>query len=327
MFGANTTTINFLLAHALGRTLEPGDEIVVTELDHDANVSPWLLVAGDRGLMVRTARMDPGDGTLDWTPPRELITTRTRVVAFTLASNALGIDPGCGRWHAAAHTPAPLGGSTASTSRRTAPYDRVALDADVLLTSAYKFFGPHLGVAAVRGDLARLAASRPRPPRRPIAGGSPFRDRHPVPRGDRRLHGRDRLPRVARRPRVRSGRRASTSRTRGSRLTSGTDATHAASGLARSRACACTAVTTRRASDERTPTFCFNLDGWTAAELSIELGRRGIFTYHGNYYALGAMTAFGLESSGGAVRAGYLHYTTPEEADRFCEVVSALARR
>ncbi len=77
--------------------------------------------------------------------------------------------------------------------------------------------------------------------------------------------------------------------------------------------------------DERTPTFCLNLDGWTAPALSTELGRRGIFTYHGNYYALGAMTALGLEPSGGAVRAGYLHYTTAEEADRFCEVVSTLA--
>jgi selenocysteine lyase/cysteine desulfurase len=80
-------------------------------------------------------------------------------------------------------------------------------------------------------------------------------------------------------------------------------------------------------SDERTPTFCFNLESWTAPELSAELGQRGVFTYHGNYYALGAMTALGLESSGGAVRAGYLHYTTPGEADRFCEVVASLAQR
>jgi selenocysteine lyase/cysteine desulfurase len=79
--------------------------------------------------------------------------------------------------------------------------------------------------------------------------------------------------------------------------------------------------------NERTPTFCFNLEGWTAPELSSELGRRGIFTYDGNYYALGVMTALGLEPTGGAVRAGYLHYTTPEEADRFCDAVAALAQR
>ena len=77
---------------------------------------------------------------------------------------------------------------------------------------------------------------------------------------------------------------------------------------------------------ERTPTFCFNLDGWTPEALSGELARRGLFTYHGNYYALGVMTALGLEQSGGAVRAGYLHYTTPEEADRLCDALTSLAR-
>ena len=77
--------------------------------------------------------------------------------------------------------------------------------------------------------------------------------------------------------------------------------------------------------DERTPTFCFNLDGWTPEELSTALGERGLFTYPGNYYALGVMTALGLEESGGAVRAGYLHYTTSEEADRLCDAVASLA--
>src|SRR5580704_7320390 len=103
VFGANTTTINFLLAHAVARTLEPGDEIVVTELDHDANVSPWLLVAGDRGLIVRTARLDPRDGTLDAEAVEVLIGARTRVVAFTLASNALGSIPEAGSLATAAH--------------------------------------------------------------------------------------------------------------------------------------------------------------------------------------------------------------------------------
>ncbi|HZE06701.1 MAG TPA: aminotransferase class V-fold PLP-dependent enzyme, partial [Solirubrobacteraceae bacterium] len=76
---------------------------------------------------------------------------------------------------------------------------------------------------------------------------------------------------------------------------------------------------------ERTPTFCFNLDGWSPQALSAALGERGLFTYHGNYYALGAMTALGLEAAGGAVRAGYLHYTTADEADRFCDTLAALA--
>ena len=77
--------------------------------------------------------------------------------------------------------------------------------------------------------------------------------------------------------------------------------------------------------NERTPTFCFNLDGWSPEALSVELGKLGLFTYHGNYYALGVTTALGLEESGGAVRAGYLHYTTRDEADRLCDALASLA--
>ena len=104
VFGANTTTINFLLIHALARTLEPGDEIIVTELDHDANVAPWLLIAADHDLTVRTAPLDPHDGTLDESALEALISPRTRVVACTLASNALGSVTDIARVAAAAHT-------------------------------------------------------------------------------------------------------------------------------------------------------------------------------------------------------------------------------
>ncbi|HKR99683.1 MAG TPA: aminotransferase class V-fold PLP-dependent enzyme, partial [Candidatus Dormibacteraeota bacterium] len=164
VFGASTTTINFQLAHAVARTLEPGDEIIVTELDHDANVAPWLLVAADHGLVVRTAPLDPSDGTLDEAALEDLISTRTRVVAFTLASNALGSIPDVRRVAAAAHD---VGALVWVDAVHLAPHrrlNRAAIAADVLLTSAYKYFGPHLGVAAVRGDLARtLPADRVRP--------------------------------------------------------------------------------------------------------------------------------------------------------------------
>ncbi|HZE05794.1 MAG TPA: aminotransferase class V-fold PLP-dependent enzyme, partial [Solirubrobacteraceae bacterium] len=149
VFGANTTTINFLLAHALSRTLSPGDEIIVTELDHDANVAPWLLVAADRGLVVRTAPLVPDDGTLDITALEGLISSRTRVVACTLASNAVGSVTDVPRVAAAAHACGALlwvDGVHLAPHRRL---DRTDLGADVLLTSAYKYFGPHVGVAAV----------------------------------------------------------------------------------------------------------------------------------------------------------------------------------
>jgi selenocysteine lyase/cysteine desulfurase len=192
VFGANTTTINFLLAHALARTLEPGDEIVVTELDHDANVAPWLLIAAGHGLAVRTAPLDPRDGTLDEPALEALISPRTRVVACTLASNALGSIPDMQTVAAAAHK---VGALVWVDGVHLAPHrrlNRAALGADVLLTSAYKYFGPHLGVAAIRSDLARTL-------RRRGTSRSSLRDRDALPRGDRRVRGRNRLSRVARR--------------------------------------------------------------------------------------------------------------------------------
>jgi cysteine desulfurase family protein (TIGR01976 family) len=324
VFGPNTTTINFLLAHALARTLAPGDEVVVTELDHDANVSPWLLLAGDHDLVVRTAPLHSGDGTLDADALLQLISPRTRVVACTLASNALGSVTDIPRVAAAAHGVGALAwvdGVHLAPHRRL---DRAGFGADVLLTSAYKYFGPHLGVAAVRADLARtLPSDRVRPADEVPAGhrfetgtlcheaiagfvaAIEYLESLGGEGGDRR----ERLDLAY--TRIEAHENALTRRTlerlseiRGLRLYGISDPARVA---------------------ERTPTFCFNLDGWGAEELSVELEARGLFTYHGNYYALGTMMALGLEGSGGAVRAGYLHYTVTEEADRLCDALAALA--
>ena len=163
-FGANMTTLNFLLAHAVARTLEPGDEIVVTQLDHDANVSPWLLIAADHDLVVRHAPIRPRDVTLDLEALEELIGDRTRVVAFTLASNAVGSITDPARIAAAAHR---VGALAWADAVHLAPHRRLRArewGLDVLLCSPYKFFGPHLGVAAIRSDLAAsLPADRVRP--------------------------------------------------------------------------------------------------------------------------------------------------------------------
>lgn len=324
VFGANTTTINFLLAHALSRTLAPGDEIIVTELDHDANVAPWLLVAADRGLTVRTAPLEISDGTLDISALEGLISSRTRVVACTLASNAVGSVTDISRVAAATHAAGALlwvDGVHLAPHRRL---DRARLGADVLLTSAYKYFGPHLGVAAVRGDLAQSwPADRVRPADEVPAGhrfetgtlaheamagfvaaveylqwlGGP--DGSPAERLDRAY------ARIADHERE---------------LTR-----HTLTRLAEIPGLRLYGITDPDRADERTPTFCFNVEGRSPEALSAALGERGLFTYHGNYYALGAMTALGLEDAGGAVRAGYLHYTTQDEAERFCDTVAALA--
>ena len=157
------TTLNFLLSHAVARTLEPGDEVVVTQLDHDANVSPWFRAAEDRGLSVRVAPIDPADGSLDLEALEALVGERTKVVAYTLASNALGNIPDARRIAAAAHG---VGALAWADGVHLAPHrllQRDALGADVLLCSPYKFFGPHLGLAAIRRDLAEtLPADRVR---------------------------------------------------------------------------------------------------------------------------------------------------------------------
>jgi selenocysteine lyase/cysteine desulfurase len=194
-FGANMTTLNFQLAHAVARTMKPGDEIVVTALDHDANVSPWLVVAEDHDLIVKTAplRLDgaapaatsgaPAPGataaassgggdrhpharsvTLDVDALEALLTDRTRVVAFTLASNAVGSIPDAERIAAAAHS---VGALAWADAVHMAPHRRLRareIGLDVQICSPYKFFGPHLGIAAIRPDLAEsLPADRVRP--------------------------------------------------------------------------------------------------------------------------------------------------------------------
>jgi selenocysteine lyase/cysteine desulfurase len=266
------------------------------------------------------------DGTIDLGVLENLIAPRTRVVACTLASNALGSVTDVGRVAAAAHGVGALlwvDGVHLAPHRRL---DRVGLGADVLLTSAYKYFGPHLGVAAVRKDLAAsLPADRVRPADETPAGHR-FETGtlcHEAIAGfvaavgyleSLGVEGDDRSARldIAFR-RIGVHESALTRRT--------------LERLNEIDGCTLYGIRDPDRVGERTPTFCFNLDGWTPIALSAALGERGIFTYHGNYYALGAMTALGLEPSGGAVRAGYLHYTTLEEAERFCDAIDDLARR
>lgn len=325
VFGANTTTINFLLAHAVGRTLERGDELIVTELDHDANVSPWLRVAADNGFAVRTAPLRVSDGTLGLEALEAMISHRTRIVACTLASNALGTVTDIARVADAAHAAGALlwvDGVHYAPHKRI---DRVALRADVVLSSPYKYFGPHLGVAAVRRELAAsLPADRVRP-----ADQSPAGHRfetgtlsHEAIAGF--VAAVEYLESLAQRGEDRSARLDSAFRRIAAHERALTQ--HTLERLREVPGLVLYGIAEPERVDERTPTFCLNLDGWDPAALSAELGRRGLFTYYGNYYALGATTALGLEPDG-AVRAGYLHYTTLEEADRFCDVLATLARR
>jgi cysteine desulfurase family protein (TIGR01976 family) len=314
-FGANMTTLNFLLAHAVARTLAPGDKIVVTQLDHDANVAPWLRVAEDHGLVVRVAPVRPDDATLDVDALEALLGERTRVVAFTLASNAVGSLTDARRIVAAAHSAGALAWADAVHYAPHRRPDRRALGLDVLLCSPYKFFGPHLGIASIRRDLAetwpadRVRPASETPPGHRFETGTPSFEalagtvaaiRYVESLGDGDLG--------AAYARIREHEE----------------------GIARlvlDRLRAIDGVTLYGVDDvaRRTPTFCFTVEGATPRAVSEQLAERSIFTWDGNYYALALMEALGLEERGGAVRAGFLHYNTAAEAERLCDAVEEIA--
>ncbi len=321
-FGPNMTTLNFLLAHAVARTMEAGDEIVTTELDHDANVAPWLRVADDHGLVVRQARLHRPDGTLDVEHLEGLLSPRTRVVAFTLASNALGTVPPVDR---IVHAARRVGALTWADGVHYAPHrrlDRAGLGIDVLLSSPYKWFGPHLGVASIRHDLAAAwPADRVRPAEEEPAGhrfetgtqsieaiaGMTAAIEHLASLGgggDRRTALDDAFARIG-----------AHERELALRFLAGVeDMDHVQLyGL----------VDPVRV-DERVATFSFRVDGAHPREVARRLGERGMAVWDGNFYALSAMEALDLEASGGAVRVGFLHYTTAEEVDRLVEELGAL---
>jgi cysteine desulfurase family protein (TIGR01976 family) len=314
-FGANMTTLNFLLAHAVARTLAPGDEIVVTALDHDANISPWLLVAEDHDLVVRQAPIRPDDVTLDHDALEALIGERTKVVAFTLASNAVGSLTDPARLATAAHR---VGALAWADGVHLAPHRRMRArewGLDVLLCSPYKFFGPHLGVAAIRPDLAEsLPADRVRPasedpPGHRFEAGT---QSHEAVAGT--VAAIDYLRSLGDGSLDRSFDRIveyedSLSR----RFLDGLPGGVELYGI--------------RGPQGRTPTFCFNVTGNAPRELAERLGERDIYVWDGDYYAREPMRALGLEAGGGAVRAGFLHYTAVEEVDRLLEALASLAGR
>ncbi len=152
IFGANMTSLNFALSRTVARDWQPGDEVVVTKLDHDANISPWLELAEDRGIVVHLCELD-AECRLDLDHLRSLLTDRTRVVAFPWASNAVGTVTPVDEIAALAHEAGALAWVDAVHYAPHGPIDLTKTDVDVLLCSPYKFFGPHLGVAVARREL------------------------------------------------------------------------------------------------------------------------------------------------------------------------------
>jgi len=301
IFGQNMTTLNFALTRALGRTLAAGDEILVTRLDHDGNVAPWLELARDHDLRVGFVEIHE-DTTLDLDDLEAKLTERTRVVAFPLASNGLGTVVNAARVVELAHGAGALAWVDAVHYGPHGPIDVSALGVDVLLCSPYKFFGPHLGLAFGREDLLR--------------SWRPYKVR-PVP--DEPVGGRFETGTLAHE--LLAGFLAAVEhieglgwhairqheRALGQRFIDGLPDRCTLYGLP--------------TMEERAPTFAFRVGGVAPRRTAELLAERGIAVWDGDYYAVEAMGRLGLQPEG-AVRAGFVHYNTAEEVDRLLEALA-----
>jgi cysteine desulfurase family protein (TIGR01976 family) len=294
IFGANMSTLAFALTRTAGREWREGDEILVTRLDHDANVSPWLELAHDRGFVVRFVDIND-DTTLDLGDLQRQLTDRTRVVAFPVASNAVGTLTDVRRIAELAHEAGALAWADAVHYGPHGPIDVSDWGVDVLICSPYKFFGPHLGVAFGRADL--LESWRPYKVR-------PSSD---TPLGRRFETGT--LPHellagfVAAVEYIDSvGWEAikAHERTLGERFLDGLPENVTLYGLP--------------TMEGRVATFALNVDGVSAENVATRLGDAGYAVWWGDYYAVEVMKRLGLEE-GGAVRAGIVHYNTADEVD------------
>jgi cysteine desulfurase family protein (TIGR01976 family) len=326
VFGANMTTLTFHLARALGRRLAPGDEVVVTELDHHANVAPWHALAAERGVVVRTARMRPETGTLDLAHLAAQITARTRLVAVGAASNALGTITPLAEVVALARA---AGALTFVDAVHYAPHvlvDVRAIGCDFLACSPYKFYGPHSGVLWGRHALLQaLDAPKvaPAPAHAPdrletgtasfeaIAGAAAAVD-FLASLGGGAGEGGD--PTAARRARLAAAfaRLHAHERPLTARLWTGLGAIP---GVTRYGP---------PAGEPRTGTVAFTVAGRHSRDVAAALAERALFLSHGNFYAATVVERLGLADRG-LVRAGCACYTTDDEVERLLTAVREIA--
>ena len=337
VFGQNMTTLTFAMSRAIGRTLKAGDEIVVTRLDHDANVAPWLALEEERGVSVRWVGIREDDCTLDLESLGRALGPRTRLVAVGLASNAVGTLNPIPDIVEMAHT---AGALTYVDAVHAAPHvslDVAALGTDFLVCSPYKFFGPHLGLLYGRRDLLEgLAAYKVRPasneapgkwetgtlPGESLAGllatfeylewlGDTY-----GANGDGGAGGAA----ATRRARMGAAMAVIGATERGL-------AGRALTALGDVPGLKLRGIVDPGRLAERVPTFAFTLEGHSPRDVATELGRRGIAVWDGDYYAYELIRALGLAESGGMVRVGFVHYNTPSEIDRLVEALREIGAK
>ena len=333
VFGPNMTTLTFAFSRAFGKTLQPGDEIVVTVLDHDANVAPWLALQ-ERGVVIRTVDVHPENVTLDMEDMRAKITGRTRLIAIGYASNAVGTINDVAtiiRW---AREVGALTWIDAVQFAPHGPIDVQMLDVDFLVCSSYKFFGPHLGILYGKTEhLEKFPAYKVRP----ASDKAPDRwetgtQNHEGLAGlvgvmdYLALLGREYSTRYSNALDADSRTASYTGRQRELKIAMqaimdyerGLSA-QLLTGLREIKGIQVYGITDQQQLAWRVPTIACNIEGHSPRELAEQLASSGVFAWDGNYYALGIMERLGLEEKGGALRLGMAHYNTLNEIDRVLE--------
>jgi cysteine desulfurase family protein (TIGR01976 family) len=326
VFGQNMTSLTYMISRSIGRELKAGDEILVTRLDHDANVSPWLAMAEERGVTVRWAEIHDEDCTLDLADLASKINEKTKLVAVGYASNAVGTINPVREIVRLAHAAGALAFIDAVHYAPHGLIDVAALDCDFLVCSTYKFFGPHMGVLyGKREHLQRLRPYKVRP----LVDAIPFRwewgtlNHECIAAIGACV---DYIAEIGRRARPEGSlgvgeRRAA--------IEAAYEVTHEheralldrlLAGLATISGAKIYGITDPARMNERCSTVALRIEdgkpGRSPLELATKLGDRGIFTWDGNYYALNLTEHLGVEKSGGFLRIGLVHYNTVEEVDR-----------
>jgi cysteine desulfurase family protein (TIGR01976 family) len=321
IFGANMTSLTFSFGRAYGRNLKPGDEIVLTQMDHDANVTPWVMLAEDRGLTVRWVRLDVEDGTLDMSSFDKALNENTKLVCVGHAANALGtinpIQDIARKTHA-------VGAKIYVDAVQSAPHvlvDVQALDVDFLACSAYKFYGPHAGILYGKHELME--------PLRPYKV-RPAHDENP----DKWETGTPNFEGIA-------GTKAAieylASFGEGETLREKLVTSYAAIGeyegklawhlldcLKSLPGIEIRGIVESARAQERVPTIIFRLPKHSPEAIAEALAKEEIYVWSGNYYAVETMRALQHEEDGGMVRIGIAHYNSIEEIDRTIGVLKTL---
>jgi cysteine desulfurase family protein (TIGR01976 family) len=337
VFGPNMTSLTFALSRALAHDLGPGDEIVVTRLDHDANIAPWMRIAEERRCTLRWVDFDVEDCTLKIEQLESALTDRTRIVAAGYASNAVGTINPVERIVSLAHQAGALCFIDAVQYAPHGPIDVASLGCDFLVVSAYKFFGPHIGAMYGRYEhLERLPAYKVRPASDlPPGKWETGTQNHEGIAGT--LGALEYLEWVGQTFGGEYGERyGGELKGRDLRLKQAMHAIRAYEmGLSRALLGALSSIpglriwgiNDERMIDRRVPTVSFTLEGQTPRQVAEALGQQGIFVWDGNYYALAVTERLGLEASGGMVRVGLTHYNTTQEIDRLADVMNKIAAR